>query len=109
MSFSDVYMAESAPGFRESLAWQRYLQASIRNHASCRVFHRGVLQVVDKTLGISLSECHCLPKHAPHAIAKTGLMTILQHTYTQHASQWPEGIYLVLQSIRYSCFTSCWW
>ena len=49
------------------------------NHVFCRVFHRGVLQVVDKTLGISLSECHCLPNHAPHAMAKSDLMPILLH------------------------------
>ena len=57
----------------------------IKDHVSYRVFHRGVLQVVDKTLGISLSECHCIPDCAPHAMAKTDLMTILQ--VIQHASQ----------------------
>ena len=62
----------------------------IRNDVTYRVFHRGVLQVVDKTLGISLSECHCVPNHAPHAMANTDLMTILQLIYTQHESQWPE-------------------
>lgn len=65
-----------------------------RNHACYRVFHRGVLQVVDKTLGISLSECHCLPNNALHAMAKTGLMTILQQIDTLDVSQCPEGIHL---------------
>ena len=65
-----------------------------QKHVSYRVFHRGVLQVVDKTLGISLSECQCLPKHALLAMAKTALMTLLQHIHIHYAAQWPEGVHL---------------
>ena len=64
---------------------------------------------MDKTLGISLSECHCLPDDALHATVKTASMTLLQHTSTNEMLHSWLSLSMALQSIRYSCFTSCWW